>query len=117
EAAAPYDQMPLFVRAGSIIPMGPELAYTTEKKADAITLYVYTGADGRFSLYEDDGVTNQYQKGAYSRIGISWSDASRTLRIGKREGAFEGMPGERLFHLVVVSGDGTGGFAFEPVGR
>ncbi len=78
--------MPLFIRAGSIIPFGPELQYTGEKPADPITLYVYAGADGAFTLYEDDGLTYGYEKGAFARIPIGWDDAAKTLTLGKREG-------------------------------
>ncbi|MBN1608020.1 MAG: DUF4968 domain-containing protein, partial [Polyangiaceae bacterium] len=83
-APAPYDAIPIHVRAGSIIPTGPELQYTDEKPADPIVLWVYAGADGQFSLYEDDGVTYGYEKGAFARIPIRWNDGARTLSIGKR---------------------------------
>ena len=89
---APYDSMPVHVRAGSIVPTGPELQYTDEKPADPIMLWVYAGADGAFTLYEDDGLTYGYEKGAFARIPLRWNDATRTLTIGKREGTFPGMP-------------------------
>ena len=79
------------MRAGSIVPIGPELQYTDEKPADPITLYVYAGADGAFTLYEDDGLTYGYEKGAFARIPLRWNDATKTLTIGKREGSFPGM--------------------------
>lgn len=99
EAAAPYERMPLFVRAGSIVPVGPELQYTAEKPADPITLLVYTGADGSFSLYEDDGVSRQYLNGAWSRIPIRWDERSGTLTIGAREGSFPNMLASRTFRI------------------
>ena len=105
--------MPLHVRAGSIVPMGPELQYTTEKKADPLTLWVYTGADGEFTLYEDDGLTYEYEKGAYSRIPLTWNEAGKTLTIGKREGSFPGMLGERTVRVIFVSPDKAVGFAFD----
>jgi len=111
---APYDSMPVHVRAGAIVPTGPEIAYTDEKPADPILLWVYAGADGEFTLYEDDGLTYGYEKGAFARIPIRWNDASRTLTIGKREGAFPGMQMERTFDVVVVSKGKPVGFSFTP---
>jgi alpha-D-xyloside xylohydrolase len=103
DVAAPYESMPLHVRAGAIVPFGPEVQYATEKPADPITLFVYEGADGRFTLYEDDGLTYGYEKGAAARIPISWNDAKRTLTIGRRTGSFPGMLAERTFEVVFVS--------------
>jgi alpha-D-xyloside xylohydrolase len=114
DAPAPYDSMPLFIRAGSIIPFGPELQYTGEKPADPITLYVYAGADGAFTLYEDDGLTYGYEKGAFARIPIHWDDAAKTLTIGKREGKFPGMLAKRTFNVVLVTKDKPAGFSFTP---
>jgi alpha-D-xyloside xylohydrolase len=114
DAPAPYDSMPLFIRAGSIIPFGPELQYTGEKPADPITLYVYAGADGTFTLYEDDGLTCGYEKGAFARIPIHWDDAAKTLTIGKREGKFPGMLAKRTFNAVRVAKDKPAGFSFTP---
>ncbi len=114
DAAAPYDRMPLHVRAGSIVPFGPELQWTGEKPADPITLFVYAGADGAFTLYEDDGLTYGYEKGAFARIPIRWDDAKGTLTIGKREGAFPGMLAQRTFEVVLVAKGKPVGFSFEP---
>jgi alpha-D-xyloside xylohydrolase len=95
-AAAPYERMPLFVRAGSIVPTGPAIQHTNEGKDGPITLHVYTGADGAFSIYEDDGVSRQYLKGAWSRIPLQYDEASKTLTIGPREGSgYAGMPTRR----------------------
>ena len=80
--------MPLFVKEGSIIPTGPALQYTSEKKADPVTLFVYTGKDGSFNLYEDGDTTYDYEKGAYTIIPFTYNEASKTLTIGKREGSF-----------------------------
>lgn len=113
-AAAAYDSLPLFVKAGSIIPTGPDLQYTSEKPADPITLYVYAGADGAFTLYEDDGQTYRYEKGASSRIPIRWDEAAKTLTIGKREGSFRGVLKQRTFNAVLVSGGKAAGFSFSP---
>ena len=115
EAPAPYDAIPLFVRAGSIVPFGPELQYTAEKAADPITLFVYSGSDGAFTLYEDDGLTYGYERGARARIPLHWNDATRTLTIGQREGSFPGMLAERTFQVVVVTKTRPVGFSFAPV--
>ena len=114
DAAAPYDALPVFVRAGSIIPTGPELQYAAEKPADPVTIYVYAGANGAFTLYEDDGLTYGYEKGAFTSIPIHWYDDARTLAIGKREGSFPGMLNERTFNVVLVSKDKAAGFSFTP---
>jgi alpha-D-xyloside xylohydrolase len=114
DAPAPYDALPLFIRAGSIIPFGPELQYTGEKPANPITLYVYAGADGAFTLYEDDGLTYGYEKGAFARIPFGWDDATKTLIIGQRAGEFPGMLTKRTFNVVLVSRDKPAGFSFTP---
>ena len=99
-AAAPYERMPLFVRAGSIVPVGPAIQHTAEDvSGKPVTLLVYTGADGSFSLYEDDGVSMQYEKGAFSRIPIRYDERTGTLTIGAREGSFPGMAARRTFHI------------------
>jgi alpha-D-xyloside xylohydrolase len=112
EAPAPYDSIPVFARAGAIIPFGPEIQYTAEKPADPVTLYIYAGADGAFTLYEDDGLTYGYEKGAFARIPIRWNDSSQTLTIGQRAGSFPGMLGERTFQVVIVSKTKPVGFSF-----
>ena len=114
DAPAPYDSIPLFVKAGSIIPIGPEVQYTQEKPADPITLMVYEGSDGAFTLYEDQGLNYDYERGKFSRIPIGWNEASGTLTMGKREGSFEGMLSERTFDIVVVSKTRPVGFSFTP---
>lgn len=114
DAAAPFDALPLHVRAGAIIPVGPERQYTTEKPADPITLWVYAGADGAFTLYEDDGLSNGYERGESARIPLRWDNASRTLTIGAREGSFPGMLRERTFEVVLVAADKAVGFSFTP---
>lgn len=106
EAPAPYDSMPLYVRAGSIVPMGPDIQHTGERP-DPITLHVYEGADTAFTLYEDDGVSYDYERGARAEIPIHWNQAKRTLTIGKRAGSFPGMLKERTLEVVFVSGQST----------
>ena len=100
DAAAPLDRMPLFVRAGSIIAMGPEVEYASEKPADPIEIRVYPGANGSFVLYEDEGDNYNYEKGAHATIRLEWDDASRKLTIGERQGTFPGMLEKRTFHIV-----------------
>jgi alpha-D-xyloside xylohydrolase len=114
DVPAPFDAMPVHVKAGAIVPTGPEIMYTDEKPADPITLWVYAGADGAFTLYEDDGVSYGYEKGAAARIPIRWNDAAKTLTIGKREGTFPGMQKSRTFEVVLVSKDKPVGFSFTP---
>ena len=103
EAAAPVETLPLFVKPGSIVPMGPFLQYSSEKPADPIELRIYRGANGKFTLYEDQGDTYDYEKGKYATIPISWDDAKRTLEIGTRTGDFPGMLKERTFNVIWVS--------------
>jgi len=101
--SAPLDRMPLFVRAGSIVPMGPDLQYAAEKPADPIELRVYRGADGAFTLYEDENDGYNYEKGVYATIPIEWKEATKTLTIGERKGKFPGMLERRTFRIVFVN--------------
>ncbi len=109
---APYSRMPLYVREGSIVPIGPAMQWSDEKPADDILLVVYAGADGSFTLYEDENVNYNYEKGAYSKIPLAWDDASRTLTIGERSGSFSGMLTSRKFRVVVC--DPAHPFAYDP---
>jgi alpha-D-xyloside xylohydrolase len=102
-ADAPLSRMPIFVRAGAILPIGPALQHTGERPATPITLYVYAGAAGSFSLYEDDGLTNGYARGAFSRIPITYDDKTGTLVIGAQQGRFPGMPTRRTFDIRWLS--------------
>jgi len=100
---APIDIIPLYIKAGSILPIGSHVQYATEKKWDNLEIRVYEGADGRFTLYEDEGDNYNYEKGGYSTITVTWNDTEKTLTINKREGSFPGMLNERIFNLVLVS--------------
>ena len=100
-----FDRVPMFVRAGSILPLGPEMQYVGEKAWDTLELRVYPGADGRFVLYEDEGDNYNYEKGMYSVILFSWNDKKHTLTIGARKGEYPGMLQTRTF--TVVWPDGT----------
>jgi alpha-D-xyloside xylohydrolase len=107
--AAPIDQMPLYLKAGSIIPMGPNVQYATERAGDPIELRVYRGADGQFNLYEDENDNYNYETGNYATIPITWNEASQTLTIGARSGSFPGMITNRTFNVVWVrTGTGIG---------
>ncbi len=106
---APYEKMPLYVKAGSIIPIGPEIEYA-QQSVDPITLYVYRGADATFEMYEDDGTSYGYEKGAYSIIPISYTETDGKITIGDRVGSFKGMPAERTFHIIWVDRDHPTGF-------
>jgi alpha-D-xyloside xylohydrolase len=99
---APFDRIPLFVRAGSILPLGPEMEWATEKPADPIELRIYPGADGDFTLYEDENDNYNYEKSAYATIPLHWDDANQTLTIGRRRGEFPGMLRQRTFNVVFV---------------
>ena len=98
------DVIPLYVKAGSIIPVGPQVQYATEKPWDHLELKVYAGANGNFILYEDEFDNYNYEKGAYTEIPISWNNASRKLTIGARKGAYEGMLKNRKFTVTLQDG-------------
>ncbi len=102
--AAPLEQIPLFVRAGSILPTGPEIQHTADKPDGPITLTVYAGADGSFELYNDAGTTYGYERGEFSRIPILWDQARGVLTIGARSGGYPGMPAGRTFHIRWIDG-------------
>ncbi|HTZ82337.1 MAG TPA: DUF5110 domain-containing protein, partial [Candidatus Acidoferrales bacterium] len=101
-AITPLDRLPLYVRAGSIVPLGPDQEWSTEKQEDPIELRIYRGADGDFSIYEDENDNYNYEKGAYATISLHWNDAAHTLTIGDRKGQFPGMLENRTFRVVFV---------------
>jgi alpha-D-xyloside xylohydrolase len=100
-ADAPIAHSPLYVKAGSILPVGQDLQYSNEKSWDNITLQVYPGADAFFTLYEDEGDGYGYQQGAYTEIPIVWNEKSHTLTIGKRKGTYPGMLATRTFQVRI----------------
>ena len=102
---APYEQIPVFVREGAIIPFGPEMEWSDEKSAELINLYVYAGQNGAFQLYEDEGTNYNYEKGKYATIDITYDDATKTVSFGTRKGSFPGMLKNRRFNVVLVSKD------------
>jgi alpha-D-xyloside xylohydrolase len=99
-----FDRVPMFVRAGSILPLGPEMQWVGEKKWDDLELRVYPGADGQFVLYEDEGDNYNYEKGVYSIIQFSWNDKMHTLTISDRQGSYPGMLQNRQFTVVLPEG-------------
>jgi alpha-D-xyloside xylohydrolase len=113
---APYSRIPLFVKEGAIIPFGPEIQYTDEKKPEKILLYLYAGKNGTFTLYEDEGVNYNYEQGAYATIDFYYDNASRTLEIGERQGSFDGMLQERTFQIVYVDKNNPQGVNFDEKG-
>jgi alpha-D-xyloside xylohydrolase len=107
EAQAPLDHIPIYIKAGAILPLGPEIEYVGEKPEGPIELRVYGGANGSFVLYEDQGDTYAYEHGSHKTIPIRWDESSRMLTIGARNGSFPGMPNDTTFDIVWV-GDGHG---------
>jgi len=114
-AAAPLERMPVFVREGSIIPAGPDMQYSNEKPADPLTLYIYTGRDADFILYEDEGINYNYEQGLYSKIPFRYDDKAGVLTIGARQGSFGNMLQQRTFEIVWVKRDKPVGMG--PVAR
>ena len=102
-ADAPYDKIPVFVPEGAILPVGPEMEWSDQKKAELIDLYVYAGKDGSYTLYEDEGTNYNYEKGKYATIDIQYNDAQKTVTIGARKGSFDGMLQKRRFNVVLVN--------------
>jgi alpha-D-xyloside xylohydrolase len=98
----PLDIIPLYVKAGSIIPIGPLVQYSTEKKWSDLEIRIYPGANGKFVLYEDENDNYDYEKGVYSTIAFNWDDAKKTLTISDKNGSFPGMLNERKFNIVMV---------------
>ena len=110
---APYEQIPVFVREGAIIPFGPEMQWSDEKPAELINLYVYAGQNGQFQLYEDEGTNYNYEKGKYATIDITYDDATKTVSFGARKGQFPGMLKNRRFNVVLITKDAAKPFDLE----
>lgn len=101
-AEAPYNDIPVFVKEGSIIPCGPEIEYASEKPADPVCLYVFRGSDGSFELYEDENINNNYKKGAFATIPFIYNEKEKSLTIGNRTGGFQGMLETRKFEIFFI---------------
>jgi alpha-D-xyloside xylohydrolase len=113
EAESPYTDIPIFVKEGSIIPCGPEIQYTTEKLPDPIRLFVYTGRDGSFTLYEDENINYNYEKGSFSLIPFNYNEENKVLTIESRTGEFPGMLETRTFEVVWINKNKPSGLDFE----
>ena len=112
-ADAPYERIPVFVPAGSIIPFGPEMEWSDQKPAELINLYVYAGRDAEFTLYEDEGTNYNYEKGKYSTIDFKYNDHDKTLTICDRQGEFDGMLKNRRFNIVYITPAHSQSFVME----
>jgi alpha-D-xyloside xylohydrolase len=112
QADAPYTDIPIYVREGSIIPCGPEIQYATET-TDPIRLFIYTGSDGSFTLYEDENINYNYEKGKFSTIPLSYTEEDRLLTIGKRQGKFSGMLKTRTFEIKWINSSKPSGLEFQ----
>jgi alpha-D-xyloside xylohydrolase len=109
-ANAPLSQIPIYVRGGSIVPMGPMIQYATQS-ADPLEIRVYPGADASFTIYEDEGDTYNYETGQHAQIPLAWSNATKTLTIGTRTGSYTGMLTTRTFNVVFVGANHGSGLA------
>jgi alpha-D-xyloside xylohydrolase len=105
----PLDIIPLYVKAGSVLPVGPNVQYAEEKKWDALEIRIYPGANGKFVLYEDEHDNYNYEKGIYSIITFDWDDKKKTLTISDRNGSYPGMLDSRKFNIVIVNAKKGGG--------
>ncbi len=102
-AEAPLETMPLYVRSGSIIPIGPNIQFTSERPDAPIELRVYPGQDGDFILYEDEGDNYNYERGSFAMIHITWNESTRQLTLDNRQGSYPGMPASRAFRVVIAN--------------
>jgi alpha-D-xyloside xylohydrolase len=100
--AAPQDKIPVFVKAGSIVPMGKYLQYSSEKTIDTLEIRIYSGADGHFNLYSDEGDNYNYEKGNYVLVPFQWNEQKQTLTIGKQQGIYPGALQQYVFNIVLV---------------
>ena len=101
-ADAPLETMPLYVRSGSIVPIGPEIQFTGEQPDAPIELWVYPGRDGDFTLYEDEGDNYNYERGSFATIHMAWNDSTRHLTLDDRQGTYPGMQGSKVFRVVIA---------------
>ena len=104
DAEAPMDILPLYIKAGSIVPMGPDMEYATEKPASEIELRIYPGANGQFKFYEDENDNYNYEKGKFATFTLTWNDTEHKLLVSAAKGSFPGMLKQRSFNIVLVNG-------------
>ena len=117
EKEAPIDIIPLYVKAGSIVPFGPKVQYAAEKKWDNLEIRIYEGADGEFTLYEDENDNYNYEKGMYSTITFNWNNSKKTLTIAERKGSFANMPTVRRFSIVLAGKGKAAGMKTEKIDK
>jgi alpha-D-xyloside xylohydrolase len=110
EKNCPLNVLPLYVRAGTIVPMGPAVQYATEKPDAPYEIRIYPGADAKFTIYEDDNETYAYERGQRATYDLAWNDATRTLSIGTRNGSFPGMVADRTLNIVLAADARNAGF-------
>jgi alpha-D-xyloside xylohydrolase len=103
-AEAPLEIMPLYVRSGSIVPIGPEIQFTGDQPDAPTELWVYPGRDGNFTLYEDEGDNYNYEQGSFATIRMDWKDSTRQLTLDNRQGSYPGMQGSKAFRVVIANG-------------
>lgn len=115
--SSPMDRLPLFVKAGTILPMGPFVQYATEKSQEPVEIRIYRGKDASFTLYEDDNNTYNYERGQYATIDFYWDDLSKELLISERKGYFDGINDEKKFNVVLVDEEGGTGIGVTEQGR
>ncbi len=116
-ADAPYERIPVYVRAGQIIPIGPDIQHTAQDDGSELKLKIYAGTDAHYSLYEDDGVTYNYEKGDYTWIPMNWNDKTSTLTIADRTGSFKEMPTRKHIAVEVIDNTGTRTAELEYTGK
>jgi alpha-D-xyloside xylohydrolase len=114
---APYERMPMYVPAGSVVPFGPEIEHTAQKTDEPFTIVVYTGKDGAFEWYEDEGTNYNYEEGKFSTIDMQYNEALQTLTIGQREGSFDGMPSSRQLRVIWVGPDAPFEFSLDNLNK
>lgn len=112
-ADAPYENLPLYIKEGSIIPCGPNIQYVAEKSSEPFTIYVFTGKDASFSLYEDEATNYNYENNRFSNITFNYNEASGILTVEDRKGSFDGMEKNRTFKIVWISKEKPGVISFE----
>lgn len=118
DTPAPVDHLPLYIRAGSILPLGPDLEYAGERVPDPVEIRVYRGASGSFTLYEDENDNYNYERGVHATISFTWDDSADSLTIGDRVGTYPGMVQDRTFKIVFVrEGRGIGGGLTDPADK
>lgn len=111
-AEAPYEDIPIYIKAGSIIPIGPEIEYASQKSNEPMKIFIFSGNDAAFTLYEDEDVNYNYEKGRFSTIIFNYNEESKALNIENRIGEFDGMQKDKIFEIIFISKDKISGLDF-----